>query len=82
MQFIQRAAAPLAVIIIAITHVVTGFDPEAEVQTPLAQWGILVDMAVVPIVLGVVGLLLFRKLWSLSTERRLELREQLKELNL
>ncbi len=82
LQLVLRASAPITTVIFAVTHIVTGFDPNADVQTPLAQWGIIADFSLIPMILAVIGILVFWKLWDLTEENRKELRAQLKELEL
>lgn len=82
LSFILRAVAPASTILIAITHMLTNFDPDADIQTPLAQWGILVDMALIPIILALIGAFAFWKLWNISEQERLELRTKLREIKL
>ncbi len=82
LHVILNATAPLSIIIFAITHFITGFDPNADVQAPLAQWGIIADMALVPIILSVISILAFRLLWKLPEEKRIELRAQMREMDL
>lgn len=82
LELVLRAAAPLFTVIIAFTHILTAFDPNANVQTPLAQWGIIVDVALVPIILALIGVFLFWRLWQLPEQERTGLRTKLREIKL
>lgn len=80
--FLLRATAPIAIVIIAVTHILTGFDPAADVQTPLAVWGIRAVFALIPMIITVLGLLVFWKVFDLTSEKMVDIRAQLKELDL
>lgn len=82
LTLILSMSLPFSTTIFAITHIITGFDPKADVQTPLAQWGILVDLALIPMILSAIAALFFWKLWSLTEQERLDLRAKMRELKL
>jgi len=82
LQFVLRASAPLTTVIFAITHILTAFDPSANVQTPLAQWGIIADFALIPMILALIGIFIFWRLWQLTEQKRTGLRTDLREIKL
>ncbi len=69
-------------LIIAISHELTGFDPNAESQTPLALFGIRVQAALFPMFLNLLALLVFIFIYDLTPEKTRELKSKIKELNL
>jgi len=68
--------------IFAITHVLTGFDPLSPTQTELAQFGILLHTALIPMILSLIALVVFVLVYDLRPEKTKEIKEKLKELNL
>lgn len=80
--FFLKASTPIAVFIFSISHSLTGFDPAADIQTPLAQWGIIANISLVPMIIGGIGILLFNRLWNITPEQIKSIRAQLKELDL
>lgn len=82
LNFTQRLILPITTIIFTISHIVTGFDPSADVQTPFAQLGIVLTFTLIPMIIVISGVFVWRKLWSLSEDDRVAVRAQLKELDL
>ncbi len=71
-----------SVVIFWVVHELTGFVPEAEEQTILAQFGILFIMSIIPMVVTAIGVITFIKKWDLTPEKMETIRAQLKELNI
>ena len=67
-------------LILTVTHIVTGFDPESPVQTPLAQQGIIWGMGIIPAIIILIMVLIFWKVYDLTPEKKMANRERLKEL--
>ncbi len=82
LSVVLRAVTPLTIVIIAITHILTDFDASASVQTPLAQLGIVFDMALIPIILALIGVFIFWRAWRIPEPERVELRAKLREIKL
>ncbi len=81
-SIILHIGPPLVTIIFAITHAMTGFDPHADVQTPLAQWGIRADLGLIPMILALVAVLILWKGFTLTPERIETIKAQLRELDI
>ena len=79
---IIRISTPVAAIVFGLTHFLTGFDPNAATQTPLAQWGIRVHFALIPIIIALLGLFIFLKLWDLKPDKMKMIHAKLKEMDL
>lgn len=81
-SLITRVSGPFTTLIFAITHIITGFNPFVDTQTSIAQWGIIADLALVPMILSALSVVLFWKLWRLTERDRIDLRVKMRELNL
>ncbi|MHA1275496.1 MAG: MFS transporter [Promethearchaeota archaeon] len=68
--------------IFAITHQLTGFDPNSNTQTELAKLGIRIHTALIPMILTLIALVIFIFVYDLTPEKTKELKEKMKELNL
>ena len=68
--------------IFAITHTLTGFDPLSPTQTELAQFGIRMHTALIPMILTLIALVVFVLVYDLRPEKTKEIKEKLKEMNL
>jgi GPH family glycoside/pentoside/hexuronide:cation symporter len=80
--FFLRLALVIQGLIFTITHILTGFDATSDVQTELAQFGILVHTALIPMILTLIALVIFILVYKLTPEKTKEIKEKLKELNL
>ncbi len=80
--FFLRLALVIQGLIFTITHILTGFDATSDVQTELAQFGILVHTALIPMILTLIALVIFILVYKLTPEKTMEIKEKLKELNL
>jgi len=80
--FFGRASNIIGAIVIAIVHIATGFAAGASTQTPLAQFGIRVIMALVPMCFYVVSCVLMWKVYDLTPLRLHTIQAQLIEKNL
>ncbi len=63
--------------IFSIVHVLTGFDPEASIQSDIALLGIRLHTAVIPMILCLLGLILFVKVYDLTPEKTKMIQEQI-----
>jgi len=70
------------VLIIGSVQILTGFDPLAATQTPLALLGLRLIISVIPMIVLAVGVLLFWIFYDITPEKREEIQNKLKELNL
>jgi Na+/melibiose symporter-like transporter len=68
--------------IFSIVHLLTQFNPDAIVQTPLALLGIRMHTAFIPAVLCIIGLILFVKVYDLSPEKTKHNQQMIKEKSL
>ena len=72
----------IQVLVFWSVHEMTGFAPEAEEQTLMAQIGILIIMSIIPMIVTGIGVIIFRAKWDLTPEKMETIRTELKELNL
>ena len=84
---IRRLFSRLSIVIQAVTfgimHTITGFNPEPHsIQTPLAQWGIMIGMLAVPAFFYLLGFLAMWKIYDLKPNKVREIKKQLEELKL
>ncbi|MBN2154694.1 MAG: MFS transporter [Candidatus Lokiarchaeota archaeon] len=80
--FFNRFALIAQQIIFAVVHTLTGFNPDATSQSDLALFGIRLHTAIIPMVLCLIGLIVFIKLYDLTPERTKRVKEQIIELGL
>jgi len=69
-------------LIFAIVHTLTSFDPLSPTQSELAQFGIRLHTALIPMILTLIALVVFVLVYDLKPEKTKEIKEKLKELNL
>ena len=80
--FFLRFALIVQGFMFAIVHELTGFDQFSLTQTELAQFGIRLHTALIPMILTLIGLVIFVLFYDLKPEKTKEIKEKLKELNL
>ncbi len=80
--FLTRFTFFVQYLVFWLVHMLTGFDPGASVQTPLAQWGIIIIMVLIPGIFGIIAVLCFVIIYDLKPEKMEEVRAQLKELGI
>ncbi|TFG04461.1 MAG: MFS transporter [Promethearchaeota archaeon] len=80
--FFARIALIIQALTFALIHILTGFEPGSATQTPLAILGLRIQMAIVPSILMIAGLLVFWKLYDLTPEKTSIIKAKLEELNL
>jgi glycoside/pentoside/hexuronide:cation symporter, GPH family len=66
----------------ALVHELTGFNPNSEFQTEFAKFGIRVHTALIPMILTLIGLIVFILVYDLKPEKTKFIKEKLKELEL
>ncbi len=82
--FFGRLAFAVQALSFWAIHLITNFDPKlnAETMPDLAKLGIHIHMAIVPAILLVIGVIVFRKINTLTPEIVKQNKEKLKEMNL
>lgn len=65
-----------------LIHTFTGFDQEAEVQETSAIIGIRLQVSLIPLLIMLVGVILFVNLYDITPQKKLEIQEKLAELDL
>lgn len=88
--FFNRMAMIAQGLIFAIVHIMTGFDPAADPLDPInptyqssfALLGIRIHTAFIPMVLCLLGLIVFYLVYNLTPERTKEVQEELKQTGL
>ncbi len=80
--FFGRIAIMLQAIIFALVHIFTGFEPGSATQSPTAIIGLRIQMGLIPVIVMVIGVLVFWKLYDLTPEKKQIIRKKLEELNI
>ena len=80
--FVSRIALIIQAVTFALVHILTGFEPGAKTQSATALIGLRLQVAVIPIILMLIGVFLFWRLYDLSPEKKEQIRARLKELDL
>jgi len=81
--FFMRLSYISQAVIFTTIHIFTGFNPKPGApQTDLAIWGIRVHTALIPIIIILIGGLIFWKYCDLTPDKVKDIRLKLKELNL
>jgi GPH family glycoside/pentoside/hexuronide:cation symporter len=81
--FFFRFALIFQAIILTIVHVITGYNPDPHaVQTPLAQWGIRMHLALIPSSLTLIGFFIIYFFYDLKGEKKEFIKSQLRQLKL
>jgi len=82
-NFFFRIAAVLFGPIIAIIHIMSGYNPDPyAVQTPEAIWGIRVHMGLVPMILTFIAFFIVWKWYDLEGEKKQVMIAKLKDMGL
>ncbi|MFX1283188.1 MAG: MFS transporter [Promethearchaeota archaeon] len=76
--FFNRLALIAQGFIFAIVHELTGFNPDVSDQTFLALLGIRIHTALIPMILCLLGLIIFVKVYDLTPERTMDIQALLK----
>ncbi|TFG00297.1 MAG: MFS transporter [Promethearchaeota archaeon] len=80
--FFGRLSIVIQALTFGILHILTRFNPKATIQSPLAQWGILIGMFAVPAFFYFIGFLCMWKIYDLKPEKVQIIKNKLKELKL
>jgi len=80
--FFGRIAIIVQALTLAIVQTATGFRPGAAEQSARAVLGIRLQLALVPMVLMLTGILVFWRLYDLTPEKKQGIRARLQELGL
>ncbi len=80
--FFLRLALIIQALIFLIIHVLTGFNPYSETQTPSAILGIRLHFGLIPAILFLIGILIFYKFYDLTPEKTKEVKLKIKDLKL
>jgi len=81
--FFFRFALIFQAIILTVVHLLTGYNPDPHaVQTPLAQWGIRMHLALIPSFLTLIGFFILYKFYDLKGDKKTLIKTQLRKLKL
>lgn len=80
--FFGRISIIIQALTFALIHFFTGFDPQAASLTDLAIMGLRIQMALIPMILMLIGVLAFWKIYDLSDERKKLIQTKLRTLKL
>jgi GPH family glycoside/pentoside/hexuronide:cation symporter len=80
--FFGRIAIIIQALTFAIIHILTGFEPGSATQSTTAVFGLRLQVSVVPMILMLIGVLLFWRLYDITPEKKAEIKAKLKELDL
>ncbi len=81
-MFFNRLAMIAQVMIFAVVHTLTGFVEGADTQSAQAEWGIQLHFGLIPMIVFLIGVLIFWKLYDLEPSKVEENRIKLKELGI
>lgn len=82
LAFCDRFGILAQPLIFTVVHIITGFVAANDVQTPLAQQGIIAAMTWIPALIALVALLIFWKYYDITVEKTEINKKKLHELNL
>ena len=81
--FFIRFSLIFQAIILTVVHILTGYNPDPHaVQTPLAQWGIRIHLALIPSLLTLVAFFILYLYYDLTEEKKEWVKKKLKEMRL
>jgi Na+/melibiose symporter-like transporter len=80
--FFFRVAFFVQAVVFTVVFILTGFNPEIEQQTALAQFGIRINMAIIPGILMITMGLIFKKFYTLEGAEKEALVRKLKDLGI
>jgi GPH family glycoside/pentoside/hexuronide:cation symporter len=81
--FFYRFALIFQALILTVVHILTGYNPDPHArQTPLAQWGIRIHLALIPSLLTLLGFFILYFFYDLTEEKKEQVKKKLKEMNL
>ena len=81
-NFFFRVAFLAVGVIIPLVHVLTAFDPNLSIQSPLAVWGVRVHAALIPMIILIGMGLIFRKYYTLEGKEKEALVMKLKDIGI
>lgn len=81
-RFFGNLAKVITAFYFAAVHELTGFNEVAEVQTPVANTGILLLMGIIPAITMGIGFIVFWKYFDITPEKSKMIREKLSQLNI
>ncbi len=80
--FFDRLSIAGQVLIIGSIQLLTGFNPEAAVQTEHSIFGLHLMTSLIPMIILIAGVIVFWLLYDITTEKRAEIQRKMKELAL
>jgi len=80
--FFDRLSIAGQVLIIGSIQLLTGFNPEAAVQTEDSIFGLHLMTSLIPMIILIAGVIVFWLLYDITTEKRAEIQRKMKELAL
>ena len=80
--FVSRAALVIQAVSFGVVHILTHYDPNSTIQTPLATLGIQIHFALIPAILMALGALIFGLYFKLTPDIVDRNRERLIELKI
>ncbi len=81
-RFFGNIAKVITAFSFAAVHEMTGFNEVADVQTPLADTGILLLFGIIPAIIMAVGFVIFWKFFDITPEKTKMIKEKLLQLNI
>ncbi len=83
--FIARLAIAFQVLLFAVVHTATNYiagDPGVVIQSSEALFGIRVIIALIPMIVMVIGTIIFWKVYDITPKKAASLKDKLKELKI
>ena len=80
--FFNRLGLIVQGLIFAIVHELTGFDSDSATQSTTALIGIRIHTAIIPMILCLLGLIYFIKIYDITPEKSKAIQKQIEEMGL
>ncbi|MFW9847888.1 MAG: MFS transporter [Candidatus Thorarchaeota archaeon] len=78
----SRFARIISLFLIAIIQTLTFFDPAASIQLPMAQFGILFTLTVIPGITFILAGIILWRYWTLTPDRVVEVKAKLRGIGI
>ncbi len=83
MTFFNRLAFAFVGIMIPLIQIITGYNTSpTATQTPLAIWGLRIQMGLIPSLFGLAAFIIMKKMYDLEGKKQTELIGKLREMGL
>jgi len=77
-----RVSIIIQAVSFGLIHIFMGFEPGSTTQSSSAILGLRIQLAIIPMIIMIIGTILFWKYFDLTPERKEQIQAKLKDLNL